>query len=289
MSAPAIQALFAQPAALPTMPKVVQQLLASFGRDDVAVADIAPQLAAEPVLAAKTLRLANSAYFRVSRRIATVDEALQMLGFAMVRNLVAASSMTAAFKGLQGVDLPAFWQHSLYTAVAARWLAPQAGQSGDVAFVIGLMHGLGHLVMHAAMPAGLAELDARVPLLSPQRAGAERAALGYDHAEVGAELARQWQFPAELSAPLAWVPAPPHLGAGGGEAMAALIHLAAWRARAEGSAEPDADPPLAVAAGLGLTLIWDAQARALMVVGGGRSQTMPPLAELSEGLEAMLG
>ncbi|MCA0174682.1 MAG: HDOD domain-containing protein [Proteobacteria bacterium] len=283
MSASAIQALFAQPAALPTMPKVVQQVLASFGRDDVAVADIAPQLAAEPVLAAKTLRLANSAYFRVSRRIASVDDALQMLGFAMVRNLVAGCSMTAAFKGLQGVDLPAFWQHSLHTAVAARWLAPQAGQSGDVAFVIGLMHGLGHLVMHAAAPDGLAALDARVPLLSPQRAAAERAALGYDHAEVGAELARQWQFPAELSAPLACVPAP------GGEAMAALIHLAAWRARVEEAAEVEADPPQAVAASLGLTLTWDGQARTLTVASGGRSQTMPPLAELSEGLEAMLG
>lgn len=289
MSAPAIQALFAHPAALPTMPKVVQQLLASFGRDDVAVADIAPQLAAEPVLAAKTLRLANSAYFRVSRRIASVDDALQMLGFAMVRNLVAASSMTAAFKGLQGLDLPAFWQHSLHTAVAARWLASRAGQSGDVAFVIGLMHGLGHLVMHAAAPPGLAELDARVPLLAPQRAAAERPALGYDHAEVGAELASQWHFPAELAAPLAWVPAPPQAGSNGGEAMAALVHLAAWCARTDAAAEMDVDPPHAVAAGLGLALAWDGKARTLTVTRAGQSQAMPPLAELSEGLESMLG
>ena len=72
-----LDALFAIPAALPTVPKVVQQLIQSFGRDDVSVDEIASKLAADPVLSAKTLRLANSAYFHVSRQISTVDDALR--------------------------------------------------------------------------------------------------------------------------------------------------------------------------------------------------------------------
>jgi c-di-GMP-related signal transduction protein len=108
-----LEALFAVPANLPTIPKVVQQLIQSFSRDDVSVDDIASKLAADPVLSAKTLRLANSAYFHASRSISTVDDALRMLGFVMVRNLVVGCGMTGAFKAVQGMDLPQFWRYSL--------------------------------------------------------------------------------------------------------------------------------------------------------------------------------
>ena len=82
-----LKSLIDQPSKLPTIPKVAQQLIASFSSDDSSITEIASQLTADPALSAKLLRLANSAYFHVSRTIGTVDSALQMLGFVMVRNL----------------------------------------------------------------------------------------------------------------------------------------------------------------------------------------------------------
>ncbi|WP_044529098.1 HDOD domain-containing protein, partial [Herbaspirillum sp. B65] len=81
-----LKSLVDQPGKLPTVPKVVQQLIASFNAEDVSSHDIAQQIAADPALTAKVLRLANSAFFHASRTIGTVDDALRMLGFIMVRN-----------------------------------------------------------------------------------------------------------------------------------------------------------------------------------------------------------
>ncbi|MFX5622678.1 HDOD domain-containing protein, partial [Acinetobacter baumannii] len=80
--------------------------MTSFNSEEVSAQDIAHQIAADPTLTAKLLRLANSAFFHASRTIGTVDDALRMLGFIMVRNLVLGNGMVAAFKSTRGMELP---------------------------------------------------------------------------------------------------------------------------------------------------------------------------------------
>ena len=91
-----LKTLVDQPGKLPTVPKIVQKLIESFNADNIPSTEIAQQIASDPALSAKLLRLANSAYFHVSRTVGTVDDALRMLGFVMVRNLVLSSGMVAA-------------------------------------------------------------------------------------------------------------------------------------------------------------------------------------------------
>ena len=285
-----LEALFAVPANLPTIPKVVQQLIQSFSRDDVSVDDIASKLAADPVLSAKTLRLANSAYFHASRSISTVDDALRMLGFVMVRNLVVGCGMTGAFKAVQGMDLPQFWRYSLNTASAARWLAQASGHNADLAFTVGLMHGLGQLMMHVAAPAAMKSLDKACNPLAGERAALEQAELGYHFGTVSAEMARRWKFPAEVATPLAAAPLPEP-----GQPMApmaALIHIAVWRARAEAlHLSPEAvgqSWPARVADTLDLPLVWLPGEATLGGDHPALTPPMPPLEELSRGLDSML-
>ena len=156
-----LKTLIDQPGKLPTVPKVTQKLIESFSDEDVSIDEIARQLAADPALTAKLLRLANSAYFHVSRTIGTVDDALRMLGFVMVRNLVLGNGMVAAFRNTPGLDMKQFWRYNLYTACAARWLARQGKGNGDLAFTLGLMHGIGQLQMHAVAPAAVAPRPGR--------------------------------------------------------------------------------------------------------------------------------
>lgn len=285
-----IEALFATPVALPAVPKVVQQLIQSFSREDITVDQIAGSLAEDPVLTAKTLRLANSAYFHVSRRIASVDDALRMLGFAMVRNLVIGCGVVGAFKAVPGLDLPTFTRHSLHTASAARWLAASGGHNADLAFTVGLLHSIGHLVMHLAMPEETRRLNHDCRPLAAERAVLERSRFGYHHGEVGTELARRWRFPDEVALPLARVPDP--LSGKPPCTTASLIHIAAWRARVHGSTI-DADRahetfPSAVAHAIDLQVAWLPELRTI----GGRhpagSAPMPPLDELSNGLQEMM-
>ena len=282
-----LKSLIDQPGKLPTIPKVGQQLIASFSSDDVSVTEIAGQLAADPALSAKLLRLANSAYFHVSRTIGTVDAALQMLGFVMVRNLVLGNSVAGAFKNVSGIDLPQFWRYNLYTACTARWLAHRADFNSDLVFTLGLMHGIGQLQMHAVMPQAMVPLDQQIGVLEGGRAQLEKQTFGFYYGEVSAELAKVWNFPPPLIDAMRHISEP--LAASERSEAAAWVHMGAWRARAEvlglSNEQQQASYPADVARYLKLAPTW---VGALAQQGASdASELMPPLPQLTEGLDAM--
>ena len=287
-----LKSLVDQPGKLPTVPKVVQQLMASFNAEDVSAQDIAQQIAADPALTAKVLRLANSAFFHASRTIGTVDDALRMLGFIMVRNLVLGNGMVAAFKNTRGMDLHQFWLHTLYTAVAARWLAMHAGHAGedngDAVFTVAMMHGIGQLQLHAVAAAAVAPLDKQCNVLDADRAEREKAAWGFHYADVSAELAILWHFPDAMTTALRSIPDP--LAAGRLERAAAWVHLGAWAARVEVLALDDATAltsyPAALAKKLGVDAAW--RAGRVKHAPDLAERAMPSFSELSAGLDAML-
>ena len=272
-----LEALLQNPNALPTAPKVVEELISSFEKTDVSLEEIARTLSLDPVLAAKLLRLANSAYYHVSRRIGNVEDAVRMLGFVTVRTLVISSGLVGGFKSVPGLDLKRFWRYSLHTAVAAKWIARKIGVNTDLAFTIGMMHALGQLVMHVGMPTQAQELDKTVNSYDLGRPQAEREAIGYDFSEVGAELAVRWKFPDIFPDTIREFPHP--LRTSPVSRMAAVIHLAVWRAAAE-EQKLDGDAlaeslPLDVAQAVGLI------ERELLV-------EMPGLNDLSAGLEELI-
>jgi HD-like signal output (HDOD) protein len=272
-----LEALFQNPHALPTAPKVVEELINSFNNASVSTDQIAKKVSTDPVLSAKLLRLANSAYYHVSRSIGTVEDAVLMLGFVTVRTLVISSGLVSGFKAVPGLDLKEFWRYSLHTAVSAKWIAKQAGENTDLAFTIGMMHAIGQLVLHSAMPEQAIQLDKIAPPLDARRLDAEMASLGYCFADVGAELAKRWKFPEPFSEAIGAFPDPvnkPELNR-----MAAVIHLAAWRARVDEAKLTEEEIsgcyPTEVAEALGL-------APDLLI------DKMPPLSDLSAGLEELV-
>ena len=115
--------LFQQPQALPAVPKIVHELIDSFNNEDISIEEIARKLAADPVLSARLLRLANSAYYHVSRTIGTVPESIAMLGFVTVRTLVISSGLTGGYKSMPGLDLNQFWRYSMHAAAVSGWVA----------------------------------------------------------------------------------------------------------------------------------------------------------------------
>ena len=283
-----LKSLLDQPNKLPTIPKVAQQLIESFSSEDVFVNEIARQLAADPALSAKLLRLANSAYFHVSRSIGTVDDALRMLGFVMVRNLVLGNGMMAAFRNTPGIDLKQFWLYNLYAASAARWLAAQAGANADLVFTVGLMHGVGQLQMHMGMPKEVVPLDDKMSVLDAARAELEKDAFGFHYGDVAAELAQVWHFPGPIVTALRDVPQP--LASPEFSDAAAWVHMGAWRARCEvlglSDEELVASYPADVANKLHLGPVWMPQLKDHYL--GPSNTPMPPLKELIDGLDAML-
>jgi len=282
-----LQSLIDIPSKLPTIPKLGQQLLASFNSDQVSVIEISSQLAADPALSAKLLRLANSAYFQVSHTIGTVESALQMLGLVMVRNLVLGSTVAAAYKATPGMDLPQFWRYNLNTACAARWLAQRTDVNADRVFTLALMHAIGQLQMHAIVPQAMAPLDQQMSVLHPGRAQLEVQTFGFHYGDVSAALALAWNLPLPLADALRSIVDP--LGAPEFLEASALVHLGAWRARAEvlgwSDAEQVANYPFDVGERLYLQPNWTPALAAQSHAEA--PQLMPPMAELTQGLDAL--
>lgn len=226
-----LEALLNYPRALPAMPRAVSDLLAEMNKEDPSPKRVGELIGHDPALTTRVLRLSNSAFFRVSRKIGSADEAVALLGLTHVRSVVMAAALGSSFKNVPGIDLRQFWRYSLRAAEIARSLAGLLHQNQGNAFTAGLIHGIGILVMHIAMPDEILPLDMATPPLDLQRASAETSLLGYCYAEVGAGMAEKWQFPPEMVSALSNQVSPFE-----GEAydpLAGLLNLASWRARAE--------------------------------------------------------
>ena len=223
--------------ALPSIPRVIALVLAELHRVEPDLRKISNDINTDPGLAARLLRLANSAQFQLTNKIGTVAEALAVLGLDQVRSLTAAAGMAVAFRKVPGMDMHQFWRYSLDVAKLSRKLAHQARANASTAFTAGLVHAAGELVMHLGMPDQMRWLNEQAPPLSGRRAGAEYHLLGYCYADVGAGFATSWQFPNTIVEAIRYQIIP--FDDGVYEPLAGIVNLAAWRARAreEGMSE----------------------------------------------------
>ena len=251
-----LEELLASDAALPSIPKIIALLLNELGREEPDLRKISQFINTDPVLTARLLQLANSSQFQLTRKIGSVSEALALLGLGQVRALATAAAVAGAFKHIPGVEMASFWRYSLNVAKLSRALAGMIHQNQATAFTAGLIHATGELVMHLAMPAEMAALNAHVHPLGLKRAAAEHKRLGFCYAHVGAGFARSWQFPAAIVDALEHQYAP--FDNGVYEPLAGVLHLAAWRARANelNLGEPDltVNFPDVVALALGIDI-----------------------------------
>ncbi|MDK2125506.1 HDOD domain-containing protein [Parachitinimonas caeni] len=191
-----MEAIFEQTHKLPTIPKVVQELIDSFNQEDVDIGEIGRKIALDQVITAKVLRLANSAHYGAARQIGTIEEAVIVLGFNTLRTLVVASGVTGAFVATPGFDRQKFWQRSVAVASTAKWLGKFAKINPDGAFTAGLIHNIGELLIHIVVPEIATKIDAAVKS-GANRVSLEDVQIGFDYVMVGEELTRRWNFPAE--------------------------------------------------------------------------------------------
>ena len=165
----------------------------------------------------------------------------------------------------------------MHTAVASRYLARPIGLNADLAFTVGLMHAIGQLVMHLAMPEAMLKIDQRVPILDSRRLREEHEVFGYSYLDVGAELARRWKFPDVFSGAISASANP--LAQTCFDPLAAEIHIAAWRSRAEENHLSVSD----------MEGTWPADVAARIAMSSGLVlQDFPSWDVLSEGMQTLM-
>jgi len=259
---------------LPPAPRIYARLVAALAREDVTAAEVASLVREDIALGAKILQVANSSFFRLSRKISSIEEAVTYLGFGTVKHLVLA---TEAFgnrgKTTVGASvLDALQRHGMVTGVLASAMVTDRA-SRDEAFVAGLLHDVGELLLLTEAPdrAAAARQEAvqgGIPLHE-----AEQRLWGVSHAEVGGYLLALWGLPYPIVEAVANHHAPSRAAPPGRDVLSA-VHVAdalasevALSRGAGAIAPPAVDPRYADALGLeGGLEGW--RARAERLAGG---------------------
>ncbi|MDP5239669.1 HDOD domain-containing protein [Uliginosibacterium sp. 31-16] len=218
----ALEKLFADLPRIPSMPRVVQDLIASLCKEDVDIGSLVAQVKLDQSLSVRVLAMANSSAFGASKRIGAIDQAVTMIGLVALRSLVIASGISRAFASVEGLDMPSFWRQSMICAGVARQLGKHQGVNREFAYTAGLMARLGQIIIHLGLPDVAARLDSSAAACSKALFEQERALLGLNHCEVGAELARRWNFPSTIQNALRWCAEPLAPEAG---PLAAIVNL----------------------------------------------------------------
>ncbi|MEE9332436.1 MAG: HDOD domain-containing protein [Methylophilaceae bacterium] len=195
-----IDNFFEQLHTMPMLPKVVQEVTQLLNTDDVEIKTLADKINHDQVLSARVLSMSNSAYFGCSRGVSTIEEAISLIGLGKLKTLVIASGVTSAITDVPGLDLKRFWRHSLITASIARELSTELNLEEDTAYIAALMHTVGQLPIHMLFPTAGAKIEEACQGRNVlERTSVEHMILGIDHTDVGAKLAKHWNFPEEIS------------------------------------------------------------------------------------------
>jgi putative nucleotidyltransferase with HDIG domain len=192
---------------IPPLPQVVGALMTELQEEETTTAaKLEALILRDPALAAKTLRVVNSAYYGLSRKVLNIGQAVVILGTQQLRNLLmslAAVSMLQARTQKQRALQKTFWEHSLATAICAELVCRRKGlqpKDCEIAFVGGLLHEIGRLFLFTHLPDTYHKVAEYAIANGHRLSVVEASVLGINHDEVGLELARMWQFPETLEA-----------------------------------------------------------------------------------------
>lgn len=188
---------------LPSLPTLYSQLSRAVEDPNASLREVGDIVRQDPSLTSRLLRLANSALYSFPRPVDSIEEALQLIGLREMRDLTLATAVIGSFPDLPGelVSVTEFWKHSLACGIASGLLAERRRDSmPERCFVGGLLHDIGRLVMYLRLPQPSREILRRCAEEDVTPCVMEARVLGFDHAELGAELLVLWGIPAPLVA-----------------------------------------------------------------------------------------
>ncbi len=206
-----------QTKSLPTLSNVASKLIEITGREETTINEITQLVAQDVSLSAKVLRVVNSAFYSFPNEVASIQQAVAILGTNAVRSLVLSFSFLTMEKARRdgGFDYQKYWEQSLATAVASRMIAKAVKIKTDPeeVFTAGLLQNIGVLILAQAFPR---EYDALLAesggLNGAELIGLEEMRIGASHAFIGNAATKTWQFPATLSEPIFYHHTPEEYG-----------------------------------------------------------------------------
>lgn len=184
---------------LPTMPAIASQVVQAVDDPDGSIDDIRKLIQQDAAIAARILKISNSALYGFPSEIQSLSHAISLLGTMTVRNLVLAASMKETYKRF-GLMEKLLWQHSSLSGPVSAMLAryPGIGIDPDVAFTAGLMHHIGKTALANSHRKEYERVMSTVYNEGRSFTEVENEVFGFNHAELGAAVVEQWGLPNSL-------------------------------------------------------------------------------------------
>ena len=190
---------------LPTLPVIITELLSLLDNPKSTPREINELIKNDQALTSKTLRLVNSSYYGFPRKIATVTEAIVILGFDTVRNLAVSAGMVKLLKGKSAFDKEQFWYHTVAVAFMAKVIAKQTKYPNpEIAFVSGLLHDIAKIFEDQYFGEYFKKATELSKASGIPLHEAEVEILGYDHGAIGKRLSESWNLPKAIVASISY-------------------------------------------------------------------------------------
>ncbi|MBI5643125.1 MAG: HDOD domain-containing protein [Deltaproteobacteria bacterium] len=185
-------------AELPVLPVTTQKVLSLMADPDVSIEKIKRLISTDPGLATKILKVANSAFYGSYRNIQNLTQAILRLGLNAVRSIVVATSMKNVYKRF-GLTEKLLWEQLIGSALASNIIAKHTRLvDAEDAFIGGLLHDVGKVVLNNEYPEAFARVMERVYNDGVPFSEAEAEVFDFPQRKVGAEVVKKWGFPENL-------------------------------------------------------------------------------------------
>ncbi|MFH1278611.1 MAG: HDOD domain-containing protein [Candidatus Eisenbacteria bacterium] len=189
---------------LPSLPTVVTHVLRMANDPNTNACDFESVVRNDQALASRVLKLVNSSFFGLPKRLSSISQAIVIIGFKTLRSIILAASTTHILDGQlgrYGIEPGGLWRHSVGAAALARFFALRLGLGAEKAeelFVAGLLHDMGKI----ALAPHLEKIDGNLRGRTAEKEGdlvaAEEDLVGISHAAAGAIMAEKWNLATNL-------------------------------------------------------------------------------------------
>lgn len=182
---------------LPTLPHVATKVMRLVGDPETSAKDLQEAIITDQGMTGQILKIANSAMFGMKREVKTLTHAIMLLGFETIRSIVVAAATKNMYtkKTSTGFKEKLIWENSIGSALIARGLAEQfSSMDKEEAFIGGLMHNIGKTILNTKLPDAYSNVMVTAYNEDRPVYELEREQLGFDHAELGYCILKQWNL-----------------------------------------------------------------------------------------------
>lgn len=237
---PAMKRLLPQIRKLPTTPKFYDELTVELRSEECSLENVAALLRQDPVMSAKILQLANSAFFASRREVTDMLDAAMILGSERIKSLVLLAGVFSQYGAAKdaGYNIDSIVTHSLQVGAYARTIVLNETKDlrlAEAAFTAGVLHDVGKMILAGNLPQQCKEMrNVRLTRKIPDHE-AEREIFGATHATIGACLLASWGLPLSILEAVAWHHEPEQAGDSGFSPLAAVHAANAFAHQTDGT------------------------------------------------------